>query len=156
MKLKYLALALAVALGVGGLVQARAMAAEPSPERVLAVASARLALSPPQQSHLLPLIRRGVELRARIRAQTEAALLADREELAKPQADLAAMAAEHQAVVDANLADVRALRDELIAFYEHDLTPSQQAKARAALGRRIDRLDRIRSGLLALGEDTGA
>jgi hypothetical protein len=155
MKLKHLALALALTLGIGGLVHARAVAATPSAERVLALASGRLALSPQQQSRLLPLIRRGVELRARIRAQTEAALRADREELAQPQADLGAMAAEHQALVDANLAQARALRDDLLAFYEHELTPSQQAKARIALSRRIDRLDRIRSGLLALGEDPG-
>lgn len=155
MKLKHLALALVVALGVGGVLHARSVVATPSPERVLALATGRLALSPQQQSQLLPLIRRGVELRARIRAQTEAALQADREELARPQADLVAMAAEHQALVDANLLEARALRDDLLAFYEHELTPSQQARARIALSRRIERLDRIRSGLLALGEDPG-
>lgn len=155
MKLKTLALASLVALGVGGLVQARTMTLSPSPERVLAVASDRLALSPAQEAKLLPLLKRGIELRTRIRKQSEAALQADREELARPQADLVAMAAEHQALVDANLAQARILRDEFLAFYEHELSPAQQAKARLALSRRIERLDRIRSGLLALVEEPG-
>lgn len=155
MKLKTLVLAAAVALGLAGLVEARGFFAPPSAERALATASERLSLTPTQQLKLMPLIKRGVDLRAQIRSQSGAAMQADREELARPDADLPAMAAEHQAMVDASLAEARALRDDLLAFYTHELNAQQQAKARIALAKRIDRLDRIRSGLLALGDEPG-
>lgn len=155
MKLRTLVLAAAAALGLAGLVEARGLFAPPSAEIALATASERLSLTPAQQSKLMPLIKRGVVLRAQIRSQSNAVMQADREELSRPDADLRAMAVEHQAMVDASLAEARALRDDVLDFYTHELNAQQQAKARVALVKRIDRLDRIRSGLLALGDQPG-
>jgi hypothetical protein len=155
MKLKPLALAVVVALGLAGLAEARSALSSPSPERVLSIAAQRLALSPSQQAKLLPLVERGVALRAQIRKDSDTAIAAARNELARPDANLTALSADHQTLVDARLSDVRALRDDLLTFYMRDLNPDQQAKARVALLKRIDRLDRIRTGLLSLREDPG-
>lgn len=156
MTLKPLAFAVLIAAGLVGLAEARGgLFSPPSAERALSMATQKLALTPDQQTRLRPLIERGVVLRTQIRNETEATIQADREELARPDADLNALSAEHQARVDARLGEVRALRDDLLVFYNRELSPEQQARARVALIKRIDRLDRIRDGLLALREDAG-
>lgn len=156
MKLKPLVFAALFAVGLAGLAEAsNALFTPPSAERTLSMASTKLSLNAEQQARLLPLLKRGVTLREKIRSETEAAIAASREELARPDANLDAISAEQQALVDARLAEVRALRDDLLTFYKRDLNPDQQAKARVALLKRVDRLDRIRSGLLSLREDSG-
>jgi hypothetical protein len=157
MKLISVAATAVIAMGVVGLVEARGggLFSPPSAEQALSTASEKLALTPNQQAHLLPLLKRGLALRAQIREEAEATLQADREELARPDADLSAMSAEHQARIDARLKEARALRDDLLTFYNRELSPDQQARARVALIKRIDRLDRIRNSLLSLRDDTG-
>jgi hypothetical protein len=140
-------------VGTVGLVEARERLAPPTAETMLARASKELALDSAQQARLLPLLRRGAALRAQIRNETEATLRADREELQRADADLAALSADHQARVDARIAEVRELRGELLDFYEHALRPEQQAKARAQLLRRIDRFEQLRERLLAMRDD---
>jgi len=154
MTLKPLAFAALIAIGVVGLAEARSsLLSPPNADRAMSLATQKLALTADQQARLRPLVERGVELRTQIRNETEAMIQADREELARPDADLAAISTEHQARVDARLGEVRALRDDLLDFYNRELNADQQAKARLVLIKRIDRLDRIRDGLLSLRED---
>jgi hypothetical protein len=154
MTLKPLAFAALIAIGVVGLAEARSsLLSPPNADRAMSLATQKLALTADQQTRLRPLVERGVALRTQIRNETEAMIQADREELARPDADLAAISAEHQARVDARLGEVRALRDDLLDFYNRELNADQQAKARLVLIKRIDRLDRIRDGLLSLRED---
>lgn len=156
MKLKPVAFAIVIALGLFGLAEARdSLLSPPSAERALSMATQKLDLTPNQQARLRPLLERGVALRAQIRSQAEAAIRADRDELARSDADLNAISAEHEAMVDARLVEVRALRDDLLTFYNRELSPDQQAQARVALLKRIDRLDRIRDTLLSLDQDAG-
>lgn len=154
MKLKPVALAVLIALGLFGIAEARdRLFSPPSAERALSLATQKLELTPNQQARLRPLLERGVALRAQIRSEAQAAMRADRDELARSDANLNAITAEHEAMVDARLGEVRALRDDLLGFYNRELSPDQQARARVALVKRIDRLDRIRNRLLSLDED---
>ncbi len=74
--------------------------------------------------------------------------------LERPDADLRDVSAESQRRVDAHLAETRALRERQLAFYE-SLPPEQQARVRAALAQRLDRLAQLRERLHRF-TDTGA
>lgn len=62
--------------------------------------------------------------------------------------DLRAFTAESQRRFDAHLAETRALREKQLDFYE-SLPPAEQARVRAAMAERLDRLGRLREQLIA-------
>ena len=66
--------------------------------------------------------------------------------LDQPSADLRAFSNESQRRVDAQMAEMRDLRDRQLDFYE-SLSPAEQAKVRAAMAQRIDRLSQLRQRL---------
>jgi hypothetical protein len=144
--------ATAAAVLAFGAAQARD-ALSPSPERILARATADLALTAPQQAHAGALIRRALQLRLRVRDEGAALVAASRAELARPDADLQALATERRQWVDARLAEVRLLEADAVAFYEHELTPAQQAQARERLGERLERLQGLGERLRAWRDD---
>jgi hypothetical protein len=152
-------LALSASLAVAGVVAAAGYShadhsrfASRSPDTVLALASAKLALNPAQQDQLRPLLLRAAALRSDIRSKTEALRSASRAELARPDADLRALDAERRTLVTSELKAVDDLRGQFLGFYEHDLSPAQQAQARQLMLQRMDRVDRLRDRLLAFAE----
>lgn len=66
--------------------------------------------------------------------------------LDQPAPDLRAFSNESQRRVDAQMAEMRDLRDRQLDFYE-SLSPAEQAKVRAAMAQRIDRLSQLRQRL---------
>lgn len=64
-------------------------------------------------------------------------------ELAKDNADLAALAALSEPLVDARVSSRREIRDRLIDFYNNDLDAEQQATVREILLQRLDRLGEV-------------
>ncbi len=66
--------------------------------------------------------------------------------LDQPAPDLRALSNESQRRVDAHMAEMRDLRDRQLDFYE-SLSPAEQAKVRAAMAQRIDRLMQLRQRL---------
>ncbi len=60
--------------------------------------------------------------------------------------DLRAFSRESQRKVDAHMAEARALRDRQLDLYE-SLSPSEQARVRAAMAQRLDRLSQLRDRL---------
>jgi hypothetical protein len=60
--------------------------------------------------------------------------------------DLRAFSMESQRKVDAHMAEARALRDRQLDLYE-SLSPDEQARVRAAMAERIDRLSMLRERL---------
>jgi hypothetical protein len=154
MKLKTLALAAAIAIGIGGFAQARdAFFTNPSPEALLSLTTEKLDLNPAQQDQLRPLLQRAAALRADIKSKAEAMHVASRNELARPDADLRALSGERQALIGAELKAVGDLRGQFLAFYEDDLSPNQQAKARQLLIKRMDRFDHLRERIMAISGD---
>jgi uncharacterized membrane protein len=154
MKLKLLALATFVAIGIAGLAEARnAFFADPSPQTVLSLTSEKLDLDPAQQDRLRPLLQRAMALRADIKSKAEAMHAASRSELERPDADLRALSDERQTLLATELKAIGDLRGQFLAFYQNDLNPNQQAKARQLMIKRMDRLDRLRERVLALSGD---
>jgi hypothetical protein len=158
MKLKPLALAAIaaalVAIGVAGFAEARgALFADPSPETMLALTSAKLALNPAQQDKLRPLLQRAAALRTDIKSKAEAMRAASRNELSRSDADLRALNGERQVLIATELKAIDDLRNHFLAFYEHDLSPDQQATARGLMIKRLDRFDRLRERMLAMAND---
>ena len=66
--------------------------------------------------------------------------------LDRPSADLRAFSDASQRRFDAHIAEARALRDRQLDLYE-SLTPEEQARVRAAMAERLDRLSRLRERL---------
>lgn len=66
--------------------------------------------------------------------------------LDQPNPDLRAFQAESQRKVDAHMAEMRDLRERQLALYE-SLSPQEQARVRAAMAQRLDRLAAIRERL---------
>lgn len=154
MKLKPLFLAALVALGIAGFAEARnTLFVEPSPDTVLSLASERLALTPPQQDQLRPLLQRAAALRADIKSKNDAMRAASRNELSRPDADLRALSDERQAQLASELKAIGDLRKQFLAFYEDDLSPNQQALARQSMIKRLDRFDRLRERMIAMAND---
>jgi hypothetical protein len=60
--------------------------------------------------------------------------------------DLRAFSRESQRMVDAHMAEARALRDRQLDLYE-SLSPDEQARVRAAMAERLDRLSKLRERL---------
>ena len=60
--------------------------------------------------------------------------------------DLRAFSRESQRMVDAHMAEARALRDRQLDLYE-SLSPDEQARVRAAMAQRLDRLSKLRERL---------
>jgi hypothetical protein len=60
--------------------------------------------------------------------------------------DLRAFSRESQRKVDAHMAEARALRDRQLDLYE-SLSPQEQARVRAAMAERLDRLSKLRERL---------
>lgn len=66
--------------------------------------------------------------------------------LDRPSADLRAFSDASQRKFDAHIAEARALRDRQLDLYE-SLSPDEQARVRAAMAERLDRLSRLRERL---------
>jgi hypothetical protein len=66
--------------------------------------------------------------------------------LDQPAPDLRAFTNASQDRVDAQMAEVRALRERQLDFYE-SLSPAEQAKVRAVMAQRLDRLAQLRQRL---------
>lgn len=66
--------------------------------------------------------------------------------LDRPSADLRAFSDASQLKFDAHIAEARALRDRQLDLYE-SLSPDEQARVRAAMAERLDRLSRLRERL---------
>lgn len=66
--------------------------------------------------------------------------------LDRPSADLRAFSDASQRKFDAHIAEARALRDRQLDLYE-SLSPDEQARVRAAMAERLDRLSQLRERL---------
>ncbi len=66
--------------------------------------------------------------------------------LNQPSADLRAFSNASQLKFDAHIAEARALRDRQLDLYE-SLSPGEQARVRAAMAERLDRLSKLRERL---------
>lgn len=66
--------------------------------------------------------------------------------LDRPSADLRAFSDASQLKFDAHIAEARALRDRQLDLYE-SLSPDEQARVRAAMAERLDRLSMLRERL---------
>lgn len=66
--------------------------------------------------------------------------------LNQPSADLRAFSDASQLKFDAHIAEARALRDRQLDLYE-SLSPDEQARVRAAMAERLDRLSKLRQRL---------
>ena len=69
--------------------------------------------------------------------------------LDQPSPDLRAFSERSQRDVDAHMAEMRALRERQLDFYE-SLNPAEQAKVRAVMAQRLDRLAQLRQRLAGL------
>lgn len=147
----YLALGLAAVLAAGAALaapmrMARAQAWLPPPAAELGLAGAQAAQWDALREDALALHRIA-------RDDLRDGLAELRALLDTPSPDLRAFEAEAQRRIDTHLAEARALRERQIALYE-SLPPDAQARVRAALAARLDRLARLR-GRLAGFTDTG-
>ncbi len=95
-----------------------------------------------------------------LRSETMALRKTDREDLIsgitefrslldQPTPDLRAFTHESQHTFDAHIAESRALRERQLDFYD-SLTAAEQAKVRAAMAKRLDRLSQLRQRLAGL------
>jgi hypothetical protein len=66
---------------------------------------------------------------------------AARAELQRSDADLSSIITRSQPLTDRRIADARAVRDQLVDFYNNQLSSRQQAIAREILLQRLDRLE---------------
>ncbi len=66
--------------------------------------------------------------------------------LDQPSPDLRDFSRESQRIVDAHMAEARALRDRQLDLYE-SLSPNEQTRVRAATAERLDRLSKLRERL---------
>ena len=66
--------------------------------------------------------------------------------LDRPDADLRAFSTASQNKLDAHMAEARALRDRQLDLYE-SLSPDEQARVRAAMAQRLDRLAKLQQRL---------
>jgi len=154
MKLKPLALAAIVAIAIAGFAEAReAFFVSPTPETMLSVTTEKLDLNPAQQDQLRPLLQRAAALRADIKSKAEAMRAASRDELNRPDANLRALSGERQALIVAELKAVGDLRNQFLTFYEDDLSPNQQVKARQLMIKRMDRFERLPERIMAISGD---
>lgn len=155
MKTRTLAIAAAVAIGLAGLGHAAAPLVTRSPsEHVMAAATQRLQLSPAQQAALAPLVERTLALRSQTRQQLDVLLDVGQAELSRPDADLAALAAEIERGTDARMFEARTLRTDFLAFYREQLNPDQQARVRERLVERLERLDMLRDHLFLMRHES--
>lgn len=69
--------------------------------------------------------------------------------LDQPSPDLRAFSNASQRKVDAHMAEARALRDRQLDLYE-SLSPDEQARVRAAMADRLDRLSKLRERLMGV------
>lgn len=69
-----------------------------------------------------------------------------RDLLDQPSPDLRAFSKESQRKVDAHMAEARVLRERQLDLYE-SLTPAEQARVRASMAQRLDRLAQLRERL---------
>lgn len=74
--------------------------------------------------------------------------------LDRPAPDLRAFSRASQHKVDAHLAQARALRERQLDLYEA-LSPDEQARVRAAMAQRLDRLSQLRDRLGGLLDARG-
>ncbi len=148
---KTLSLAALFAVAIAGIAEARGtLFAAPGPEKILGIASERLSLDVGQQAELLPLLNRAAKLRIAVKRDAGAMPEASRAELIRPDANLRALSAERELIIDTRLLEARTLRDDFITFYDHQLTPTQQAIAREQMLKRIDRFETLIERLQAL------
>jgi Spy/CpxP family protein refolding chaperone len=92
-----------------------------------------------------------IDLRDSARATAQHEIDTLRALLASDAPDLDAFDREIEQAIDRHAAAARALRQRKLAFYDR-LAPDQQAKLRAAMLDRLNRIDRLRSALLELGD----
>ena len=153
MKRIMLATGCALALGAAGLVAAQAYVPgggwfARAQARSQAFA-AELALDPAQQAAWSGVQRERIEFLLGLRLDLEQLKVRVRRDLADPAADLRQTAAAIEATVDRELAAHRAVRDAQLAFYD-GLDAGQQAKVRAHLLERIEKLERLREAIADL------
>jgi len=110
--------------------------------------AAELGLSAAHAGEWDALRQEAIALRAVAREDLGGGLREFRGLLDAPNPDLRAFSAQSQRKVDAHLAEARALRDRQLDLYE-SLTPAEQARVRAAMAQRLDRLGRLREQLVA-------
>lgn len=139
----FLATGLIVALAATAAVSAprlpRGDAMEPPTAAELGLSSARARQWDALRAETLALRRVG-------RDELQSGLLELRSLLDQPAPDLRAFSEESQRMVDAHMAEARALRERQLDLYE-SLSPDEKARVRAAMAQRIDRLSRLRERL---------
>lgn len=110
---------------------------------------AHLQLSPAQRMELLQIMIRARALQTQIRADQEALLADATVELGGESPDLRALAVAQEAITDQRIAALRALRDELLDFYE-GLSPTQQTEVHNWLLRQIGRIEQTKNAIALL------
>lgn len=110
---------------------------------------AHLQLSPAQRMELMQIMIRARALRTQVRADQEALLAEATLELGGESPDLRALAVAQEAITDQRIAALRALRDELLDFYE-GLSPTQQTEVHAWLLRQIGRIEQTKNAIALL------
>ncbi len=110
---------------------------------------AQLQLSPAQRMELLQIMIRARALQTQVRADQEALLADATLELGAESPDLRALAEAQEAITDQRIAALRALRDELLDFYD-GLSPAQQAEVHAWLLRQIGRIEQTKNAFALL------
>lgn len=133
-------------LGIGStlLVSAAIAAAAPRPGAWLAAVRAPQisGLSPAQQATFDALRRTTQAQHRAAHAEVGALIGAAREELARPDADLAALSAQAESTLLPLVLEARARRAEGLAFYD-GLGPEQQAQLRTWMSQRLARIERL-------------
>lgn len=141
----------ALALGASG---SSILPGRPGPERIVEFATKQLQLDPAQQAALQPIVARAVSLRDGVRADGMSLLKVTRGAVSDPTGNVLVGVAERDARFDGRLAEFRAVRNELLGYYQYRLTPQQQARVRELMERRLDRVEKLRSALGALREES--
>jgi hypothetical protein len=140
-----LAAAIAISLAVATAVAAPRIAQS---ERFAPPSAAELGLSGAKAQQWSALRQEAIALRRVGREDLIAGMSELRTLLDQPSPDLRAFSERSQRDVDAHMAEMRALRERQLDFYE-SLSPAEQAKVRAAMAQRIDRFSQLRQRLSA-------
>lgn len=141
-----LAAAAAVSLAVATAVAAPRIAQS---ERFAPPSAAELGLSGAKAQQWGALRQEAIALRRVGREDLIAGMSELRALLDQPSPDLRAFSERSQRDVDAHVAETRALRERQLDFYE-SLSPAEQAKVRAVMAQRLDRLAQLRQRLAGL------
>jgi hypothetical protein len=100
-----------------------------------------LQLTSDQKLQLASILWDAAASRNDLRDEADAVRAAARAELQRSDADLSSIITRSQPLTDRRIADARAVRDQLVDFYNNQLSSRQQAIAREILLQRLDRLE---------------